>query len=402
MPFFRMYWRRTFRRPGAILLWLTVPFFFMAVYQMVFGGNGGTPTIDVAVVDQDSSFVSKLVRSAFDRGPVGDLIHVVDASDLAAVDRLFEAGDASAALVVPDGFGDRLLRMQPDTLALFTNPRHTIGPEVARGVVGSMVTIGNGVLGQFASPMQSVSAFFNGTHAPSADEVGAIAEQFYAASRGASGLSSLQKIDVTLVDDKGNEEDNFNMAALFFPGLVMFGLLAVSLRLEHAFLLDRRNHVTHRMVIAPVPRWRIAFEQRLYSASFAYIVGILAGTLGGLIWHIPARGLLTANLIVMALALFIAGINGIVFSLSNSPRAVSAMSSLLMIFLTILGGGFFPAEFTPPTFQVLAKWIPTGAANIALTRCLTGRDIPVSLPLLAASCIGFFGAGIFFGRRRLL
>lgn len=402
MPLFRMYWRRTLRQPTAILLWLAVPFFFMGIYQVVFGGNGGAPTVTMAIVDRDSSFAGSLVRGAFDRGPVRDLLHVVDAKDMDAVDALFESGDASAALVVPAGFGDRLLRMDPDTLALLENPRHAIGPKVAEGVVGSLLTIGNGLLGQFTAPMQTMSGFFGGGSAPSADQVGALAQQFYTASRRATGPSALEKIDVDVVDERGRPEDDFNMAALFFPGLVMFGLLTISLRLEHAFLIDRRDHVTHRLVTAPVPRWRVALEQRLYSASFAYAVGVVAGLLGGLIWRIPPHGLLTANFVVILLALFIAGVNGILFSLSNSQRAVSAMSSLVMIFLTILGGGFFPAEFTPPLFQTLAKWIPTGAANMALTHCLTGRAVGVSLPLLASSCVGFFAAGVFVGRRRLL
>jgi len=128
---------------------------------------------------------------------------------------------------------------------------------------------------------------------------------------------------------------------------------------------------------------------------------MLAGILGGLFWHIPANGFGTVNVVVVALALFISGINGCIFSMSNSPRAVSAISSLVMIFLTILGGGFFPAEFTPPAFQSFAKWIPTGAANIALTRTLTGREVPISIPLYVATSIAFFAVGMLVSRRRL-
>jgi ABC-type multidrug transport system permease subunit len=220
-------------------------------------------------------------------------------------------------------------------------------------------------------------------------------------SSNATGLSALQNVNVVVVDDTGDEED-FNMATLFFPGLVMFGLFAVSLRIEHAFLMDRRNRVTHRFITAPVTSWRVAVEQRLYAASFAYVVGIVAGTLGGIIWQIPPHGLPTANLVVASLALFIAGINGIIFSLTDSPRAVGAISSLVMIFLTILGGGFFPAEFLPASFQSLASAIPTGAANISLTRVLTDREIPLSLTRYVITCLCFFAAGTLAGRRRLI
>ncbi|MDH4038214.1 MAG: ABC transporter permease [Candidatus Krumholzibacteria bacterium] len=401
MHFLRMYWRRTLRKPGSILLWLAVPFVFMGIYQLAFGNDGGTPRIGIAIVDQDSSLVSGLVQSAFDRGPVGDIITTIPAANLAEVEARFAAGDASAALVIPAGFGDRLLRMEPDTLRLLRNPRHAIGPQVAEGVVGTLITVANGALGQFAAPMGTVRGLLEGGEPPTGDEVGAVSQQFYAASRNVTGFGALQNVDVTVVDDAGATDD-FNMAALFFPGLVMFGLLTVSLRLEHAFLMDRRNHVTRRFVTAPVSPWRVALEQRLYTASFAYVVGIVAGTLGGIIWRIPPHGLFTANLVVAALALFIAGINGIIFSLNDSPRAVGAISSLVMIFLTILGGGFFPAEFTPGTFKAIAAWIPTGTANLALTRALTGREIGVSLPLYALTCVAFFSAGVLSGRRRII
>ena len=402
MPFFKMYWRRTLRKPGAILLWLAVPFVFMAIYQVVFGNDSGPPRIGLAIVDRDSSLVSGLVPGAFNQGPAGNMMKVIEVTDFAAVEKLFEAGDASAALVIPPGFGERLLRMEPDTLRLLRNPRHFIGPQIAEGVTGVLITVGNGLLAQFSVPMLSLRGFVNTGLGPSGDEVAVIARQFQTAAQNVTGLDALQRVDVTIIDDEGEKEEDFNMAALFFPGLVMFGLLTVSLRLEHAFLIDRRNRVTHRFVTAPVSPWRVALEQRLYTASFAYVVGVCAGVLGGIIWRIPAQGLFTANLVVMALALFIAGINGIIFSLTNSPRAVGAISSLVMIFLTILGGGFFPAEFTSAGFQTFAKWIPTGAANIALTRSLTGREIPISIPLFALSCAGFFVAGTLAGRRRLI
>ncbi len=402
MILFRMYWRRTLRKPGAILLWLAVPFVFMAIYQIVFGGNGGLPRIGLAIVDQDSTLATRLLKGAFAQGPVEDMVGVVDAADVGAVEHLFATGDASAALVIPPGFGDRLLRMQPDTLTLLTNPRHEIGPQIAEGVVGGVVTVGNGLLGEFREPLKEIDAYRDAGREPSSDDVAAIARSVDAARRRGTGLSVLDRIKVDVIDDSGKKEDDFNMAALFFPGLVMFGLLTVSLRLEHAFLRDRRNRVTHRLVTAPIAPWRVAIEQRLYTASFAYVLGIVAGVLGGIIWRIPPHGLVTANFVILALALFIAGINGILFSLTNSPRAVSAISSLVMIFLTILGGGFFPAEFTPAGFQAFAKWIPTGAANLALTHSLTGRDVGISVPIFAGTCLALFVAGVVAGRKRLL
>ena len=401
MHLFRMYWQRTLRKPGSVVVWLAVPFVFMAIYTMVFGNDSsGPPRTTMAIVDQDSSLVSKLVKSALGQGPVADMITLVDAKDMTQVDEMFKKETASAALVIPDGFGESVLAMKPQQLMLYKNPRHYIGPQIAEGIVRSLTVIGDGLVGQFQQPLTQINSL---DHKPSVEEIGKISQSFYGTSQSMRGLSAIRNIDVTIVEkEKDSESNDFNLAAMFFPGLVMFGLLSVALNLEHRFLRDRANHVTRRFVTAPISPWSVAIQQRLYTASFAFVVGIVAGTLGGLIWRIPPHGLGTAVVIILALALFVSGWNGVVFSLSSSTRAVSAISSISMVFLSLLGGGFFPVDFTPAGFQAITKLIPTGMVNLALTHCLTGRPLGVSLPVMFALCGGFFVAGILMSRKRVL
>jgi ABC-type multidrug transport system permease subunit len=397
-----MYWQRTLRRPGSIFVWLAVPFVFMAIYSMVFGhNNSGPPKTTMAIVDQDSSLVSRFVKTALAQGPVANMLTLVDAKDTTAVDEMFKKEKASAALVIPKGFGNGVLRMhENNALVLYKNPRHYIGPQIAEGIVRCLTVIGNGLLMQFQQPLFKINQL---DHTPSVDEIGEISKSIYGTGQQMRGLRALQKIDVTIVEKaKDTQSSDFNLAAMFFPGLVMFGLLAVALNLEHRFLRDRSNHVTRRFVTAPVSPWSIAIQQRLYTASFAFVVGIAAGTLGGLIWRIPPHGLGTATLIIVALALFVSGWNGIVFSLSNSTRAVSAISSISMVFLSLLGGGFFPVDIAPAGFQSITKFIPTGMINLSLTHCLTGRPLGVSMPVLFGTCLAFFVAGTFMGRKRIL
>jgi ABC-2 type transport system permease protein len=401
MHLFRMYWQRTLRKPGSVVVWLAVPFVFMAIYTMVFGNdNSGPPKTTMAIVDQDSSFVSKLVKSALGQGPVANMITLVDAKDMTQVDEMFKKEKASAALVIPDGFGSRLLEMKEQKLTLYKNPRHYIGPQIAEGIVRCLTVIGDGLLAQFQQPMGQINSL---DHKPSIEEIGKISQSFYATTQSMRGISAIRNIDVTIIEkEKDKESNDFNLAAMFFPGLIMFGLLSVALNLEHRFLRDRSNHVTRRFVTAPISPWSVAIQQRLYTASFAFVVGIVAGTLGGLIWRIPPHGLGTATLLVLALALFVAGWNGIVFSLSSSTRAVSAISSISMVFLSLLGGGFFPVDFTPAGFQAITKFIPTGMINLSLTHCLTGRPLGVSLAVTFATCAAFFVVGTFMGRKRIL
>lgn len=402
MQLFRMYWQRVLKRPGSALLWMALPFVFMVIYSLAFGSNdGGMPKVGIAVVDQDSSMVSRLVKGTLAQGPVGEMITLADARDLAEVERLFQEETASAAIVVPDGFGDRLLRSEPDTLRLYRNPRHTIGPQIAEGILGGMVTIGNELLGQFSAPLRTARDMLDQSTAPSSDEIASLSNTFFAAGRRMQGLAALRQIDVKVVDEEADEEAGFSMAALFFPGLIMFGLLSLSLHLEHRFILDRKNHVTDRLVTAPIAPWRVAIEQRLFSVSFLYVIGVVSLMLGAVIWRIPLRGVVASNLIVVAMVLFIAGWNGMLYALSRSPRAASAIASTAMVFLSILGGGFFPAEFMPAGFQAIVKWVPTGMANLGLTRALTGRELTISLPVLFAMGLFVLSVATLLSRKRI-
>jgi len=210
---------------------------------------------------------------------------------------------------------------------------------------------------------------------------------------------------VKIVENKKNEEnelgDDFNMATLFFPGLLVFGLLSVSLGLETRFMLDRINKVTHRMVTAPLRPWNLVFQQRLFAASFIFAVAVVSSVIGGVTWSIAPTGLATVGLVTVALTLFIVGINGTIFSLSGSLKATSAISSIVMIALVSVGGGFFPAEFMAKSFQAISRLTPTGLANIAITQALTGRALTVSIPLLFAYCAAFFALSVVLARRRI-
>ena len=124
------------------------------------------------------------------------------------------------------------------------------------------------------------------------------------------------------------------------------------------------------------------------------MVGITAGTLGGLIWRIPPHGLGTAILLVVrARAVRLRLERNRVFTLQFHTRRIRDQFDLDEVFPLAPWRRLLPLDFTPAAFQAITKFIPTGMINLSLTHCLTGRPLGVSLPLIFATCIAFFVAG---------
>ena len=319
------------------------------------------------------------------------------------VKHLFSREKASAALVIPKGFGESVFRNESTTLTLYKNPRHFIGPQIAEGIVGGMAAMGNGFVGLFEEPLKRVQSFIDNEDERSADSVAAIASTFYTMGDAAPNLGAVTSIGVKLEEEKMDKEPwEFNMAAMCFPGLVAFSLMTLSLSLEYRFLFDRKNKVNHRIVTTPMRPSNILLQQRLYSMAFLMVMAAGTSLLGGIIWQIPPNGMFGVGVVAIALIMFITGINGTIFSMTNSLKAVSAMSSVVLMVLLALGGGFFPIEYYPSWAQAVAQKIPTGMANIALTRFLTDRDPGISFPVLYAYCGAFFALSIVVGRKRIV
>jgi ABC-2 type transport system permease protein len=401
MDLFRMYWTRTFRKPGAIFLWLAVPFVFMVIYQLTFGGERKL-TVGLAVMDCDSSFVSNLVCGSFSQGPLADLIEVYRIEDTDELEHLFRREQASAGVVIPDGFQARVLASEPTTLTFYRNPRHSISPQVAEGVVSGLCTLGNGALNRFREPMRRIEAFVDGKRNASADDVAEIARLIFTLGQQGPNLEAMFATDVKIVGEDEKEPWDINMAAMFFPGLLAFALMSASLSIEYRFLFDRKNRITHRLAMAPIRPAGMVLQQRLYAMAFLYVMGAAIAFIGGLVWRIPANGLWQVHMIAIALIFFIVGVNGTIFGLSNSIKATSAISSVVLMAMMLLGGGFFPVEFMPKWVQAAAAHCPVGMANIGVTQCLTGRSPTISIPVLYGCSLAALAVSIVIGRKRII
>ena len=125
--------RRSLRDPFALALWLGIPFSILFLMNLAFGGSsssGPRPQGVLLVADQDGTFLSGMVVSAFSQGPLGEMFKPEKADEPGARARMAK-GEASALIILPKGFQAAVLDNRPAAIRLVKNPSQRILPAIA-------------------------------------------------------------------------------------------------------------------------------------------------------------------------------------------------------------------------------------------------------------------------------
>lgn len=314
--------------------------FGMPVVLIVLFGYGVSFDLDrapLAVLDQDGTPESReLARSLTATHEFEIVATPGDATD---IERLFRAREASAALVVPSGYAERLLRGQESPVQLLLD--------------GSDGTMASAVLGA--------------------------ATQLVAASSLAELPLSAR---ATLLYNPA-----LRSAVFFVPGLIAY-VMAIAAVLLTALTIAReweRGNL-ELLFTTPVGRLEIVLGKLAPYLVIGLLQALLVLSVGTALFDVPLRGDL--GLLFVSALLFLIGMLGQGLLISVVTRSqqiatqVGAISSLLPTL--ILSGFMFPIENMPPPLQVLASIFPARYFIDALRGILLkGAGLDVLWPDLA-------------------
>jgi len=181
--------RRDWKHPWTILLFMSLPLLMTGMIASVFGGGGKTitPTIHLAVMDQDDDFLSRALRSMASQEKTGKQL------DLQFVDkredgiRLIENRKVSALVVLPKNMTTDLLDGKTNVIELYENPAEQVLPKVVRQ--GALLTAtglsGAGEL--IGEPLKEIRTLFNLQEFPDETIVG---ESAMSSTRQLKGLKT--------------------------------------------------------------------------------------------------------------------------------------------------------------------------------------------------------------------
>jgi ABC-2 type transport system permease protein len=301
--------------------------FITPLLQLILLGSAATTdvrNIAMAVYDQDQSPASRQLITAFVESGQFQVAHM--ARDERELERLLDAGDARAGLIIPPTYARDL-----------TGGR---GAQVAFVLDGSDPTVSSSAL--------SSATLIGQVHATGI-------QQQTVARRGGSASS-------LTVEVRPRVWYNPDMVSAIFmiPGLIGLVLqMQATLLTASAIVRERERGTIEQLIVTPIRPYELILGKILPYALVALLITIEVLVLGTLLFGVPIRGSL---LLLFGIAcLFL--LSSLAIGLLISTIAQTQQEAFLLTFLTIfpsvfLGGLIYPISAMPQILQFVSGLIP--------------------------------------------
>ncbi len=402
--------RRGLAKPLDLAIALLIPLVLAGLMWLAFGklaaGGDGAPKLRIVVVDLDRSPVARFLSGAGQNEEAAQRLEVLAAATREEALELARDREASAILVIPEGFQAAVLGGQRATLELIKNPSQRFLPVIAeRGaeVVALYLSAASRLL---ADDSALVRRLLEGQGWEDDAALVTLIARLRERITSASGLlfpPASEVVEATTTE-AGEAPRGFDWMAAIFPGVLVMGLLFTAVGQMKDLLREREAGTLRRLLAAPLRPGRLLVAKIL---SVAVVVGLahailtVCGSLAfGVRWGAPGTFLVVSLLVVLAAT----GFAALLFAIVRTERQGDALSGIVIMVMSLLGGSFVPIEVLPDFMQTIARFTVNHWAHDALRKLATGghwADVAGHAAALAAIAVATATLGALGLRRRL-
>jgi ABC-type multidrug transport system permease subunit len=389
--------------PLALMLWLVIPLLVGGLMALVFGGdNAAPPKATVLLVDEDNGLAGTLLGGAA-QGGGGDFLDIRQTTREEGMATM-NAGGASALVVLPSGFSQAVLNLEPTTISLVRNPAQIILPGIVQTGLEMLVELISYVQRLFAEPLAQILDATPGLN-------GFLPNQAVALFSGSIN-ERLQRVggwlfppvlSVEFVDSRSGGEATaapFNVGALFLPSMMFMAVLFIAQGMSDDLWNEKDNGTLRRAMALPHPL-------SVFIASKVLATGVIMSAVGvvglSVLW---GMGAVTLARMPVALVWITFGGTAVfcyflaIQFLASTRRGASVLGNVVLFPMMMIGGAFFPPEAMPPWMRAVGEWTPNGQALARFKDLLAGSATVESL-IVGALAIGLPAALAFFVSARL-
>jgi len=376
--------RQRLRDRSLIIFGLLVPFALTFIFDMLLGPvTSGPPVIArVGLADLDGSLVSIGLRTALGAAADAGVVTWEEVPDADTARARVEAGELSAAIVVPAGFGSAVTQGTAATLQVVGNRDQGIATQVAESVAAAYASRLR------AATLAAKALAASGAAAPSALVMAQVAAAPEPLTLTATPTSDRQ-LDMTTYYAAG-------MAVFFVFFIVQLGVTGL--------LDEERDGTLARLLAAPMARRNVLFGKVMSSVAIGVasmaVLAVGSTIVMGADWGDP----LGAAVLIVAVVVAAAGVLMLVAGLASSPEAAGNVQAVVAITLGSIGGVFFRLPAQEGLFgrlQGLAPhfWFMRGMGDLAGGGGVASLGEEVLALAVFAVVLG--GLGWFLLERRL-
>ena len=355
---------------------------FGLIFQQAFGGGGGAPEIEVAIVDLDDSEISRAYAAAIIE--MGSL-KVVDVADARDAETRVRRGQIAASVVIPPAFGEGVrgsMFGDPPRVELVMDPSRAAESGMLQGVLAGAGF--RAVAGVFERPemvgdqigrvrervraddtMSPVDRLLMGTLLDTTDRLfgsGAVGRESGSdekagdttgAGAGAvggagGGLAGFTPVEVAVrMPEREGRADELNSAfELTYPQAAAWALVGCVTGFGLSLVGERSSGTLKRLAVAPIRRDAVVLGKAL--ACFLAALGVLAAQRA--LFALPVFGVragqpwIEAVTIVLIAFAFV----GVMMTLSTMATSVGGAEGSVratLLILALLGGAGVPLMF---------------------------------------------------------
>jgi ABC-2 type transport system permease protein len=403
-------WLNLRRDRAALLLSFVVPIVFFSIFAGIFSQQRSkTSRTTLVVADEDRSERSKQLIEALKAETALKIVESKknDPAKFTAVtaEEYVRAGDAPVALVIPKGFSTWQIRFdgsgdQP-AFRLLADSSDPIADQVVNGLLQKTLMTSMPEM-MMTSGIDSVDKYSGGLSPAQKSALQQNMDQLKVlrAQPGGAAQTSGEFIKIETKDILGQSKSNV-VVALYAAGIGVMFLLFTSSNAGGALLEEQESGTLDRILTTRVNVSTLMFGKLVYLWILGFLQLCVMFLWGALVFKLDLFNHLGGFFMIAIPTTFCTAAFGLLLASFCRTRAqLGAISTLVVLTISALGGSMFPRFLMPEKLQkaglvLFNSWALEGFTNVFW------RETPLQSLLLPVAVLLGFGI-VFFAAARML
>jgi len=410
------------RDRGALVLSFVLPLAFFSIFAVIFGGqHDTTPKVHVIVVDEDGSEASQDLMKALEKEssllvttrPAAKSKNAPESPEYTAAtaEAAVKAGDAPVALIVPSGFGRHPIAFGPDAdesaVQLLNDQSDAIAPQIVMGLLQkAAITAMPAVMAE--QGMKYADKYVGGF----TPEQKKVVDEGLADLRkevangeigGASNASDDNGVGIIRVKTRAvvGEDKKSPMISFYAAAIGVMFLLFTASGSAGALLDEAESGTLERVLSTRVTMTKLLGGKLVFNTVLAFVQLVAMFLWGWAVFKLDFFSHL-AGFAVMGLctAFAVAAFGLLLASLCHTRAQLGALSTLVILIMSSVGGSMFPRYFMPEAMQKAGLLTINAWAIDGFTKVFW-RDLPLTDLWPQVSVLVAVGVALFVIARRV-